>query len=423
MRRDLGSEVLVAIGAVAVLAFAVTFGILLSISDTANDEVVTPVATAQGQVIANVGTDVDVGEATEAVISADAVPPTGTPTDTDEAATITPTSAPTSDDVPEKTEPVQIETDAKLQLPDEGRTAQATSDDDEEEAETEEATEPVIVPTETPEPTNTDEPTNTPTATRTPTPTSTPTLTPSDTPTSTPTATSTRTPTATRTPSNTPTFTPTSTPTATATRTPRPTETNSIIATNTPTDTPVATATPACGAPASWPTYVVQSGDTLFSLARAVGSTVDDLLFANCLDDADRIVAGTELFVPRLPTGPVRTAQPGLPGGDDLTTQGCNGPFVQIGAPSPGDSLNRGFRVTGTANLPNMEYFKLEIRSDTATTYNFWSRSDDAVINGTLGIIDRGLFGDGVHYLRLVAVDITGNVPADATCVVPVVFE
>src|SRR6266545_2822232 len=32
-----------------------------------------------------------------------------------------------------------------------------------------------------------------------------------------------------------------------------------------------------------WPTYRVQPGDTLYSLAIATGSTVDELILANCL--------------------------------------------------------------------------------------------------------------------------------------------
>ena len=432
MRRDLGSEVLVAIGAVAVLAFAVTFGILLSISGTEDPvPAATSVPSEVGQVVANVGTDVDLNDATVEVTAQVAATDVPLPSATDTAQP-TLTEIPTERPAPEKTEPVQIETDAKLQLPGQGEESATQTTSSREDEATEEPTETVAPASDTPQPTDTDEPTATPTATasatNTATLTPTATATATNTVTLTPTATATSTNTPTRTPTDTATptatATATATPSSTPTRTPRPTETNSIIATSTATRTPLATATPACGAPATWPVYVVQPGNTLFSLARAVNSTVDDLLFANCLADANRIVAGTELFVPRLPVGPVRTAQPGDPGGDDdLANQGCNGPFVQILSPGLGETIDAPFTVEGTANLPNMEYFKLEIRAESASTYNFWSRSDDPVIEGVLGTIDRGLFGGGVYYVRLVAVDITGNVPADATCVMPVIFE
>ena len=48
-----------------------------------------------------------------------------------------------------------------------------------------------------------------------------------------------------------------------------------------------------------WPTYRVQPGDTLFSLAAAAGTTVSRLMSANCLPDV-RITAGQILYVPRL---------------------------------------------------------------------------------------------------------------------------
>ena len=47
-----------------------------------------------------------------------------------------------------------------------------------------------------------------------------------------------------------------------------------------------------------WPTYRVRSGDTLFALATASGTTVNQLKSANCLSD-DRIISGQVLYVPR----------------------------------------------------------------------------------------------------------------------------
>lgn len=77
----------------------------------------------------------------------------------------------------------------------------------------------------------------------------------------------------------------------------------------TPTDTPGTPPTdplmdvsewPLCIRKFHWPSYRVQPGDTLFSLAPATGSTAKDLISANCLAN-DRIYAGQRLYVPRLP--------------------------------------------------------------------------------------------------------------------------
>jgi LysM repeat protein len=58
-----------------------------------------------------------------------------------------------------------------------------------------------------------------------------------------------------------------------------------------------------------WPAYRVQPGDTLFSLASAAGSTVRELLSANCLT-SDRINTGQLLHLPRLPVGITPTLSP-----------------------------------------------------------------------------------------------------------------
>lgn len=128
-----------------------------------------------------------------------------------------------------------------------------------------------------------------------------------------PTATATLAPTATAT------VTPSATPTpSTPTATPSPTQAPS--ATPTPTvDQSPATATVACGAggPPGWVEYRVQPGDTLFSLARRAGITLDALMEANCLTNANLIVVGQTLYLPgeeAAPPGPSPT--PTLAAGD-----------------------------------------------------------------------------------------------------------
>lgn len=64
--------------------------------------------------------------------------------------------------------------------------------------------------------------------------------------------------------------------------------------------TPVPTV---CGPPLYWTIYIVQRGDTLSSIARATGTTPQQLMLANCLDTS-RIYPGQRLFVPRLPSPP-----------------------------------------------------------------------------------------------------------------------
>ncbi len=66
---------------------------------------------------------------------------------------------------------------------------------------------------------------------------------------------------------------------------------------------PAPTATrPPCGPPFGWILYTVQPGDTLYSLAKYYGVTVAQLQQANCLGDSTLILAGRVIYVPNMPT-------------------------------------------------------------------------------------------------------------------------
>jgi LysM repeat protein len=112
-------------------------------------------------------------------------------------------------------------------------------------------------------------------------------------------------------------------PTATHTSSPTRTVTSTTTQTSAPSPLPSATHFPTtppqppagCGPPASWVIYIVQPGDTLYSISRMYGVTVEQLNYANCLTSSS-IYPGQRLSVPnvapQLPTptttsGPVAT--------------------------------------------------------------------------------------------------------------------
>lgn len=73
---------------------------------------------------------------------------------------------------------------------------------------------------------------------------------------------------------------------------------------------PTATLIP-CGAPPGWVNYVVQSGDTLFSLSQKFRTSVAELQRANCLGSSTFIQAGKVIKVPNVPTStPLNSATP-----------------------------------------------------------------------------------------------------------------
>jgi len=293
--------------------------------------------------------------------------------------------------------------------------------------------------TTTPTPTVSRTPTQTETITPTATDTVYPTATDTETPTVTPTTTHTASPTRTETPTATPSRTesPTATPrdsvtprpkdSLTPTLSPTPTQTPTATETYTPTKTPIplaAATTSPCTPPSDWTTYTVQYGNTLFSIARAVGSTVGELRTVNCIADADNIDVGDVLAVPRNPSGPVRTGVPQVPDASVVaayTAQGCTVPASSISAPVAGTRVRGLFTVTGTAALDDFQYYRLEVRPDFTNIYNFYARSEQQVVNGTLGQINAELFDDGLYWVRLTVIDNTGNFIQP--CAIPVIFE
>ncbi|MES0361616.1 MAG: CPBP family glutamic-type intramembrane protease, partial [Anaerolineales bacterium] len=64
-----------------------------------------------------------------------------------------------------------------------------------------------------------------------------------------------------------------------------------------------------CGSPPGWVDYIVQSGDTLWAISIRTDESVETLLLANCLENADLIFTGQRLYVPHLPldTAPTST--------------------------------------------------------------------------------------------------------------------
>jgi LysM repeat protein len=92
--------------------------------------------------------------------------------------------------------------------------------------------------------------------------------------------------------------------------TPAPTNTPIIIPTRgTPTITPLpgTNLTPVppiattCPPPVGWVPYIIQTGDSLTSLAEATFSTVAALQTANCLANPDAIFVGQTIFLPTTP--------------------------------------------------------------------------------------------------------------------------
>lgn len=417
MQRSIGSEFRVALAAIVFLTIPVIFALLLINNEDRDGTATPPTQVAQSTAQISVFTSTpeemveETSEATEAV--------TVTPEPTEEPASDTPTSSETV------TVTATVESSLSvLQV----RTPVSSATENPTETDT-------VTPSATPSATATMTASTTASATNTQTATTTPSDTPSATNTNTPTSTATPSRTSTLRPTSTdrPTRTPSDTPTATSTLRPSatPVEFDGILATPTLPASPTAAAVSAatrtpssCRLPRGWTTYRVQPGDTLFAISLATDSTVDELRYANCIDDVDNITSEDVIFVPRAPLRPVSTFVPApVDSRPDLAVYGCNDPRVQITSPRIAAQLQGSFTVTGTAMRDDFGYYKIEIRPDWAEIYNFYLDSYTPVQNGILGVVNSEIFGSGLHWVRLTVVDAQAGIPAGATCEVPVIFE
>lgn len=102
-------------------------------------------------------------------------------------------------------------------------------------------------------------------------------------------------------------------------------------------------ATPtACQLPPDWVVYTILPGDTLWSLASSIGSSVDEIKRGNCKDD-DRLVAYETIHLPKRP--PARPAAPQAPAS---TVDPCASIFSCASASLPSLALPVGGPNEGT---------------------------------------------------------------------------
>lgn len=442
MKRSVLNEVMIAIGAVFIIVFGLFFAVLLSrttdedsliVQTTGAEQPITVTTTDNAVAVVSQIPPLETSPITNTALSSPTQPLTSSPTPTatftmTATATLTMTHTMTPSLTPTATATLSPSpTPTATQTP----TATATIT---------QTASPTFTATATATMTATIQvnavangniinlPTQTATATTTLTATATQTITPSSIPTATatPTATMTPSPTATATLSPSPTPTATQTPTATATATsiyaitgiiPTPPPSPTISPLDSPTRTPTT-----CELPTGWTTYTVLPGNTLFAIALATDSTVDELRFANCIENIDNITAGDTIFIPRDILRPVATIQSvGIRQG--LAPIGCTSPLTQITSPIVLQRVNGVITLFGTATRADFQYYKIEIRPDWAEIYNFYSDSQTPVANGILADVNTDIFGDGLHWIRLSVVDRTAAIQPDALCEVPVIFE
>lgn len=167
------------------------------------------------------------------------------------------------------------------------------------------------------------------------------------------------------------------------------------------------------GPPLDWVLYIVQPGDTMFSLARTHGITVYDVLLANCLESV-YLYAGTPLYLPAAGPSPTPGATP-VPDSTPVGPPPVSpepGALCRIASPADGATVSGDVIFLGTADADDFMFFKLEALGP--GTGGNWASLLGQVIyapvqDGVLGTASLTLWQPGAYTVRLVVVDKTSN--------------
>jgi len=167
----------------------------------------------------------------------------------------------------------------------------------------------------------------------------------------------------------------------------------------------------ACIPEESWVPYVVQSGDTLFELARATGFSTAAVQAGNCISSND-LIAGQTILLP--PSSPVVQAPSVVP----PTVPGCSNPAVQIRFPAPGNVLRTPLIVRGVANDEFFGFYRLWLSPNPETFFPVGESSQRETDERALGTLNVPQYPPGSYNLVLEVFNQFGSLVE--RCVVPV---
>ena len=134
-----------------------------------------------------------------------------------------------------------------------------------------------------------------------------------------------------------PPFQPTSTPTA------KPAATRTRVPTS---------ASPRCVIPVGWIAYRIQPGENLFRIGLRYNVTAEELRRVNCLASSDRIIAGTIIYVPNVPTMMPTSTRTSVP--PTRTPRPTHTTIPSTTAPAPTSTLVSPITPSATATLTDL---------------------------------------------------------------------
>ncbi len=114
---------------------------------------------------------------------------------------------------------------------------------------------------------------------------------------------------------------------------------------------------------------------------------------------------------PRPTLRPLPTPPPQPSPAPVVVAPNCPNPSARLISPGQNQTISGSVPIIGTANIPNMQYYKLEFRPAGSSADYSYIGGQHAPADGTLTVWNTAPLPDGVYTLRLVVVDHTGNYP------------
>jgi hypothetical protein len=142
------------------------------------------------------------------------------------------------------------------------------------------------------------------------------------------------------------------------------------------------------------------------------------LIYVNNVIVVPQVISGqpapTPLIEPTVTPSPVAASNNIV-----VDSSGCKNPDATLTAPKGGEHIAGAYEVHGTANIPDLAFYKFEISG--AGTDGQWLSlgvGTKPVVAGTLGSFDATAREPGNYAFRLVVLDSSGNSPPP--CVVTI---
>lgn len=107
-----------------------------------------------------------------------------------------------------------------------------------------------------------------------------------------------------------------------------------------------------------------------------------------------------------------------------LDASACLNAEATIVSPTEGEDLSGVIEITGTANIPNFAFYKIEYRSTSSDqAWRAISAGTEPIVESELGVWDTSLVLSDFYHLRLVVTDTEGNAPQPCTIQIRLVRE